>query len=250
MSKKRFKWIKLSKNFFNTRAMKKIRTLAGGDTMTIIYLKLALSAIDDEGYIYFEGVEDDFFEELALEINEDSDNIKMALTVLINMRLVEMSSDMDRLLIPFVTENTGSESDSARRVRKHRETKALQCNTSVTACNTEKEIERDKEKKKSPPSAQAAPQGASGDSSYAPAVGKKKKVNKKEILPPTLEEVLQFFRDNYYKESVGTTAWHYYNDLDWHNSKGKHIKNWKSTMRNVWFKEEHKETEILPYVNM
>lgn len=46
-----------------------------------------------------------------------------------------------QIFLPQVLEMTGSETDSARRVRKHRESKSLQCNTDETSCNTEKEIE-------------------------------------------------------------------------------------------------------------
>ena len=51
-----------------------------------------------------------------------------------------------QIFLPQVLEMTGSETDSARRVRKHRESKSLQCNTDETSCNTEKEIELESEK--------------------------------------------------------------------------------------------------------
>ena len=51
MAKKYF-WLKLKDDFFQQRAIKKLRKLAGGDTFTIIYLKLQLLSLKDEGRIY------------------------------------------------------------------------------------------------------------------------------------------------------------------------------------------------------
>ena len=61
-----------SKNY----EIKKLRKLAGGDTYTIIYLKLQLLSIKNEGKIYYEGIENDFCEELALILDEEVDDIK------------------------------------------------------------------------------------------------------------------------------------------------------------------------------
>ena len=42
---KRYFWLKLDRHFFNNARIKKLRRLAGGDTYTIIYLKLLLLSI-------------------------------------------------------------------------------------------------------------------------------------------------------------------------------------------------------------
>lgn len=150
MSKKYY-WIRLKTDFFKSLAMKKLRRIAGGDTYTIIYLKLQLLSADNEGVLYYEGIENTFAEEIASLLDEDEDNVKVTLQFLENVGLLDHNSDDEYLLteVPFLI---GSETDSAQRVRKHREKnkalleakeneKTLQCNTLVTECNTEKRRE-------------------------------------------------------------------------------------------------------------
>jgi len=150
---KKYFWLKLKDDFFKTKEIKKLRKIAGGDTYTIIYLKMQLLSIKNEGKLYFEGIEDNFIDELSLELDEPSENIEITLNYLKMHNLIEESTT-DSYLLPKVLSSIGKESDSAERVRKHRaskeeEKKLLQCNKQVTNCNTEKEkeiyIELDKE---------------------------------------------------------------------------------------------------------
>ena len=145
MSTKKYYWLKLKDDFFKSKEIKKLRKIAGGDTYTIIYLKMQLLSIKNEGKLIFEGVEDNFVEELALELDEPSENIEITLNYLKMHNLIE-SCEQDEYLLPRVLESIGKESDSAERVRKHRaikneEKKMLQCNAQVTICNTEIEKE-------------------------------------------------------------------------------------------------------------
>lgn len=153
---KQYYWLKLKDDFFRQKEIKKLRKIAGGDTYTIIYLKMLLLAIKEENKLYFEGVEDEFADELALELDEDEENVAMTLAFLDKHNLIEIVND-EEFFLPQAEEMTGSESESAARVRRHREKKkmlqsngkALQCNTDVTPSNknvtTEIEIEKDKE---------------------------------------------------------------------------------------------------------
>lgn len=141
---KKYYWLKLKADFFTSRAMKKIRRIAGGDTYTIIYLKLQLLSLKDEGLLFYEGVEPTFYEEMALALDEDAENVKVTLIFLENMGLIKQQNEHEYILteVPYLI---GGESESAERVRRYRERKALQCNTPVTIGNTEieKEIEKD-----------------------------------------------------------------------------------------------------------
>ena len=147
---KRYYWLKLPEGFFRQKPIKKLRKIAGGDTYTIIYLKMLLIAMKQDGKIYFEGVEDDFYEELALELDEDSENVKVTVLFLIRQGLMELVDETEYRLTEC-DKMVGSESASAERVRKHREQKALQCNTDVTGVKRignveiEKEIEIEKD---------------------------------------------------------------------------------------------------------
>lgn len=90
---KRYYWLKLKNDFFRSKEMKKLRRIAGGDTYTIIYLKMLLLSLNDQGKLYFDGVEDTFVEELALEIDEDEDNVKVAVAFLLKVGLMEIVGD-------------------------------------------------------------------------------------------------------------------------------------------------------------
>ena len=149
----------MKEDFFRQKEIKKLRKIAGGDTYTIIYLKMLLLALKNDNKLYFEGVEDDFAEELALELDEDEENVSMTLAFLNRQNLIEMISE-DEYLLPQCENMTGIESSSAERVRRHRlkkkeEEQLLQSNTLPLHCNNDEtdsnknvttEIELEKEK--------------------------------------------------------------------------------------------------------
>lgn len=145
---KKFYWLKLKNDFFNQREIKKLRKLAGGDTLTIIYLKLQLLSITNEGIIEYEGTEKDIIEQLSLEIDEDVDNLRLLLVFLQSNNLIETNEGQDLLMVE-TTRLIGSETDSAERVRNYRnKQKVLHCNGDVTKSNIEKEKrEKSKENK-------------------------------------------------------------------------------------------------------
>lgn len=125
--------------------MKLMRKLPGGEEITIIYLKIMLVSLADEGKIYFEGLADDLAEELSLLIDEDAEAVRMALIFLEQKKLLT-TSDNYQYNLEQVPELIGSETASTRRSRKHRESqKALQCNTNATKRNGEIDIEIDKD---------------------------------------------------------------------------------------------------------
>lgn len=144
---KRYFWLKLHKDFFQRKEIKRLRKIAGGDTYTIIYLKMLLRSIMSEGKLYFDGLEENFCSELALDLDESEENVQITVTYLLNSGLLEMRSE-DEYYLPDTKNSTGCETAVAARVRRHRDKKkALQCNTDVTQvkhfCNGEKEIEKE-----------------------------------------------------------------------------------------------------------
>lgn len=144
-SSKRYYWLQLKENFFNSKEMKLMRKLPGGEEITIIYLKIMLTSLENEGVIFYEGLAEDLAEELALEIGEDVESIRMALMFMEKKRLIT-TNDNYSYKLEQVPELVGSETASARRVRKHRENKkALQGNTGVTKCIGDIEIEIEKD---------------------------------------------------------------------------------------------------------
>lgn len=156
---KRYYWLKLPENWFQQKEIKKLRTIAGGDTYTIIYLKMLLISLKNDGILSHDGIEDEFFEELALEIDEEPENVRLTLSYLFSKHLIEAVED-DRYTLPEAKKLTGSEGAGAERMRRFRERHASQSDIGVTPLlrlsdgekelekDTEKEIEKDEEKEK------------------------------------------------------------------------------------------------------
>ena len=155
MAEKKYFWLKLKKDFFTSKEMKKLRKIAGGDTYTIIYLKLQLLSLQDEGKLFFDGIEETFAEELALTIDEEPNNVQATMLFLQKCGLVEIVSESE-ILLSDVPSLIGSESEAAERMRKIRAAKqnaAIGVNTSEQSSNIVQqssriftEIEKEKEK--------------------------------------------------------------------------------------------------------
>lgn len=141
---KRYYWLKLMDDFFDSKRIKKLRKMAGGDTYTIIYLKMQLLSLKKGGYLEYSGLEDEFYKEIALDIDEDEINVQVTIQYLLSCGLLETSDSIEYKL-PFVQDNLGSETASTRRSRKSRENaqKMLQCNKLQQNCNVEIDIEKE-----------------------------------------------------------------------------------------------------------
>ena len=111
--------IKLQTKFFNDKRIAKIRRLAGGDTYTIIYLKMILMSLKTENIIEFECIEKTIEEEIAFEIHENLDNVKATILIAKELGMIETNENSDIFCIDAV-KLTCSESSSAERVRNHR----------------------------------------------------------------------------------------------------------------------------------
>ncbi|WP_278683870.1 phage replisome organizer N-terminal domain-containing protein [Paraclostridium bifermentans] len=147
---KKYYWLRLKEDFFRQKAIKKLRRLAGGDTFTIIYLKMLLLSVKQEGKLYFEGIEDNFIEELALELDEEVGNVKLTFAYLQGQKLIELV-DEDEYLLTECPELIGKESESAERMRRMRAKRkkeiivSSQSDNNVLLSDTEIEIEIEKE---------------------------------------------------------------------------------------------------------
>ena len=147
---KRYYWLKFKEDFFDSKRIKKLRKMAGGDTYVIIYLKMQLKALKTDGMLEFTGVEQDFADELALDIDESPDDVRVVLTFLLTYGMCECSDNIHYFL-PYVIENTGSETAATQRWRdwkkRQDEVKVLETNTPPTlpqrTANAEKEIEKE-----------------------------------------------------------------------------------------------------------
>lgn len=146
MNEKRYYWLKLEENYFDLKIQKALRKLPSGADMLICYLKMQLKYLNKSGLIEYQGIYEDLAQEIALDIDEEVDIVKMTLTVLIKWNVIE--EENSNLYLAEMQGRIGSKTDVALRVAKHREKqKMLQCNNDVTKCNyiKEKEIELDKD---------------------------------------------------------------------------------------------------------
>ena len=116
---KRYFWLKLHKDFFQRKEIKRLRKIAGGDTYTIIYLKMLLRSIMSDGKLYYDGLEDDFASELALDLDEKEENVQITIQYLLKSGLLEMCSD-EEYYLPDTKDSTGCETAAASRMRKCR----------------------------------------------------------------------------------------------------------------------------------
>lgn len=66
------------------------------------------------------------------------------------------------------------------------------------------------------------------------------KKQKKQFIPPTESEVIQYFADNGYSTQAAKKAFQYYDSAGWKDSRGKPVLSWKQKMISVWFKDENK----------
>jgi len=71
MAEKTYYWIKLQMDFFKSPAVKLLRKMSGGDTYTVIYLKMLLLSLENGGYIYFTGIDETFTKEIELVLEEE-----------------------------------------------------------------------------------------------------------------------------------------------------------------------------------
>lgn len=124
---KRYYWLKLHEEFFNQPVMKYIRKLPEGEKIMIIYLKLLLVSLRNDGYIYLEGLYPTVEEEIALNLNEELMSVKFSLAALEKVNLLERGQEDWNICMTRLPEMIGVDSfcDSTRRVREYREKKKL-----------------------------------------------------------------------------------------------------------------------------
>lgn len=205
---KKYYWLKLKDHFFTSKEIKKLRRIAGGDTYTIIYLKLMLLSLKDEGRLYYDGIEETFCEELALDLDEDPENVKVTIGFLKRMGLFEEMSSSEAFLTQ-VPEAIGKETDKAEIMRKMRERQRLSGNNVTKALPDrypEIDIDIDKDIEK-----------------------------RKRFTPPTVDDVRSYIREKGYQ--VDAEAF-----VDFYTSKGWKVgrdsmKDWKAAVR-TWARRD------------
>lgn len=116
---------------------------------------MLLVSLKNEGKLFFDGVEENFTEEIALELDEEEENVKVTVQFLMAQGLLQLIDESEYELTEC-SRMVGSESASAERMRRLRDKKTSQCDIGVTQqlhlsdVEKEKEIEIDKDKEIEP----------------------------------------------------------------------------------------------------
>lgn len=206
-----------------------MRKMAGGDTFCIIYLKMQLKAMRSNGVLTWRGYEQDFVDELAMDLDEEPDNVRITLAYLLSCGLAE-TEDKVNFFLPYSIENTGSEGASAKRWRDwkaRQDEKALDTNAALTQSkqitNGEKEIEIEKEKEI-------------------------QKDIVRRFTPPTIEEIKGYCAER--GNTVDAEKFHaYYTANGWKVGRNS-MKDWRAAVR-TWERDEKKKPKNrTPYDNL
>lgn len=225
----RYYWLKIEKDFAKDKRVKKLKKIPGGLNFAFIYLEMLLSSVDEEGLIMYEGIEDSVAKEIALELDEDPDDVQITISYLMSVGLMTDLGD-GKFLLPYVVEHLGSEGASAKRVRKFRDKqKALQCNTDVTQVKQNCNVEKRREEKEN-----ILKDKESFNKSDKPTLSLKKK--RAPFKKPSIEQLKEYIQSKSYSIDP-EEFFNYYESVGWVCGKVP-MKNWKNAVI-AW--EKHQE---------
>ena len=86
-------WLKIDKKFFDNIFIKRLKTIPGGYTMTVIYIRLMLESLDSDCVLYYEGYFDNLKEELALKLDVSEYDIEMTMAYFTKCGLIQIDED-------------------------------------------------------------------------------------------------------------------------------------------------------------
>ena len=151
-------WLKIDKKFFDNIFIKRLKTVPGGYTMTVIYIRLMLESLESDCILYYEGYFDNLKEELALKLDVSEDDIDMTMAYFTKCGLIQIDEDKNAEL-PQAKALVHQETNQAAYMREYRKQQRekrdnltmLSDNlTMSTVCKTEIEIEIEKKTSSAP----------------------------------------------------------------------------------------------------
>ncbi|HEL1645521.1 TPA: phage replisome organizer N-terminal domain-containing protein [Streptococcus suis] len=145
-------WLKIDKKFFDNIFIKRLKTIPGGYTMTVIYIRLMLESLESDCILYYEGYFENLKEELALKLDVSEDDIDMTMAYFTKCGLIQIDEDQNAEL-PQAKAMVMSETNWASYKREQRQNKERLDNvqkslTNSNLCPTEIEIEKEIELEK------------------------------------------------------------------------------------------------------
>ena len=118
---KKYYWFKMRADFFDSREIKRLQKIPGGDTYIVLYINLLSRSVKTEGCLHFDHVEATFAEELALILDSNADAVNFLLKFLYQYNLLNI--DGDNYYFLEAVSHIGTESDAAKRMRRSRQKK-------------------------------------------------------------------------------------------------------------------------------
>lgn len=118
---KKYYWFKMRADFFDSREIKRLQKIPGGDTYIVLYINLLSRSVKTEGCLHFDHVEDTFAEELALILDSNAEAVNFLLKFLYQYNLLTI--DGDNYYFIEAISHIGTESDAAERMRRSRQKK-------------------------------------------------------------------------------------------------------------------------------
>ena len=134
---KRYYWLKLPEDFYDDDTIQWIEDQENGAAYVNFYLKLLLKSLSDDGrlirYVGQRLMPYDV-KSLARLTNTDTDTVRVALELFVNIGLVERL-ETGELYMNQIDEMIGTETQAAARMRKMRVRKALLADNQADECN-------------------------------------------------------------------------------------------------------------------
>ena len=144
-------WLKIDKKFFDNIFIKRLKTVPGGYTMTVIYIRLMLESLESDCILYYEGYFDNLKEELALKLDVSEDDIDMTMAYFTKCGLIQVDEDKNaelpqaKALVQQETNQAAYMREYRKQQRENKENLTISSDnlTLLTTCKTEieKEIE-------------------------------------------------------------------------------------------------------------
>ena len=137
-------WLKIDKKFFDNIFIKRLKTVPGGYTMTVIYIRLMLESLESDCILYYEGYFDNLKEELALKLDVSEDDIDMTMAYFTKCGLIQVDEDKNAELpqAKALVESETNWANYKREQRKKAKLEEVQPSLTISnSCPTEIEIE-------------------------------------------------------------------------------------------------------------
>ena len=125
---KKYYWLRLKEDFFDSKHIRYLRSQPDGDKMTIVYLQLQLKSMKTVGVLKYDKLLPSCNEEIAFDLGEPLELINNTISLLKKLNLVEELDDQS-LYLSAVKDVVGSETIAAESMKKMRSEKTEDIST-------------------------------------------------------------------------------------------------------------------------